>query len=554
MKKHRLHPIAWRGPIALAQDYARRYGVTPPDAIAGPTLERLKDELWWRRAIRKAHGRTVEATARDLGLVHKGAGIYSSDETLCRRRGQKTRNRKMLEEVFAVNEEGQEFTLAELSDLSVSNPAIRRGELMVRIAGFEAVADGLDHAGEFITMTCPSRYHAYTIKNGRSFRNRKFDPILTPRQGQEYLSKVWSRIRAKLARHDIRLYGFRVAEPNHCGCPHWHMLVFMPKGMREFVLEVFSHYALEDSPNEPGADKHRVTFKAIDKTKGTAAGYIAKYIAKNIDGFALDADSYGGDPIEASERVDAWASCWGIRQFQQLGGPPVSVWRELRRMDWCEEGTIEVVRAAADAGDWAAYVEAMGGPLVSRKALPLRPAYLQEIKTETGELPLNKYGELSPGRMVGIQALWMDTPIITRWHKWEFKRGFADLNKEIQVSSVGDGSRSSFCCEGKGEGDYRNGGNIDGVAGGVAGAGAEFQKDGRMERPGDAGNKVLAFKWETEKGLKLQPWKGPLVCPIPRGLGWNSFQVSREPAYPWSTVNNCTQRAVKCPPQERGCI
>ena len=59
-------------------------------------VRRLSDEYWWRRAIRRNHGRKVEGLARKLFLVNKTAGIYSSDETVFRVGAQRRRNYRML--------------------------------------------------------------------------------------------------------------------------------------------------------------------------------------------------------------------------------------------------------------------------------------------------------------------------------------------------------------------------------------------------------------------------------------------------------------------------
>ncbi len=405
---------------AACERLARRTGVALPDVkktgVKG-ALMRLWDESWWRRAIRTSIAREVERHAITLGFVHRRAGKYSSDEAVKRRGEQKKRNRAMLESVLAVNEIGQEYTLEALAELSVSNPKIRRGELMMRIAGFESIAKASGHVGEFYTLTCPSKYHARISVS--CTENPKYQG-LHPREGQRYLSKTWSRIRAQLAKHGIRLYGFRVAEPQHDGTPHWHMLVFMAGYHVAKVREVMRAQCLKMDGAEPGAAEHRFTAVAIDWSRGSAAGYIAKYIAKNIDGYGLDADIDGGPIDDGARRVDAWASTWGIRQFQQLGGAPVTVWRELRKIEEAG-GLIGEAALAADKADWAKYTELQGGVMAKRAEMPI-----QLLRVWSGVM--GRYGDEIGNIIKGLECA--GESVITHVHNWVLRfseglKGFA---------------------------------------------------------------------------------------------------------------------------------
>ena len=383
--------------------------------------------------------REVDQLARLRQQVAKYRQVYCSDWVVKHRREAERRNHETLAQTVATNDAGQEYTLAALADLGVGDLGNRRAELMTRISGFETVATERGHVGEFWTFTTASRWHRMRWLS----KVRKAAPVsrwngATPRQVQDWMCVLWARIRADLNRQGIRIYGFRVVEPHHDGTPHWHLLVFLHADDRQAARKTCRRHLLSDDGTEKGAWRARFVAKAMDPGKGTASGYIAKYIAKNIDGCGVRGslqlqDDDSGLAMEAgAERVRAWAAAWGIRQFQQVGGPSVTVWRELRRL-WaeCEPGTddlfgncaVEAAGEAADAGDWASYVECMGGPLLPRADRPARPGYWVEgaenVDAETGEIQpdTTRYGDLAKG---GVFGLWVagGGAVLTRFYRW----------------------------------------------------------------------------------------------------------------------------------------
>ena len=388
-----------------------------------PMLERLQDEKWWRRKIKKLAFRTCEQIMRELGHTSARRGSYVSDYTLRRFISSERRNANLLDALEATNELGETFTLSELSAVNVSNHEIRRGELMTRLRGQEewAAQDSREWDAMFYTITCPSKYHIYS----GSVKNEKYNGS-TPKQAQSYLSSLWAKVRSKIGRDGIECFGVRVAEPHHDGCPHWHVLLFVERHSRDALTGILREYALREDGREPGALEHRFQAEFIDPRKGSAVGYVAKYVSKNIDGFAvgidLEAERYA---IDTAVRVRAWASCWGIKQFQEIGAPPVTVYRELRRLarnperipvEGSTSGTPEqlsLILNAADTGDYCEYVNQMGGMCVPRCARPMSICRLVRQQ-------LSKYSE-TIHYIAGLWCHWFVFPLRTRVHEWTVK-------------------------------------------------------------------------------------------------------------------------------------
>lgn len=441
----------------------QQLGQTPPlwdrinnkvfiEAEASSAIFRMTSPTWWRNHLRRKSNEWREHLQIALRNVSKKGNPYASRTTIGEWREQKHRTREFLKGMELEDTEGNRISLIDKYDGSVANPAIRRCELMTRIRGFENICNQLGYIGEFYTLTAPSKYHA-TTKAGYS--NSKWSGS-SPADTQRYLRSVWERVRAKLHREDLRIFGIRVAEPHHDGTPHWHMLMFMEPENVDRVREILRDYAFKEDSKELNSDKARKArfhAEAIDPDKGSATGYVAKYISKNIDGYALDdeLDDDTKQPLkEMAPAVSAWAARWRIRQFQFIGGAPVSVYRELRRMADPETAlglSVEfaAVHDAADVGDWAGYINAQGGPFVRRDDLVVRTYYEQAED-------LNEYGEETT-RIKGVfsPSVGMDIPIITRTVQWKIvpKRAL-DLAVDLLGAPAPSRSSVNNCTGGSG--------------------------------------------------------------------------------------------------------
>lgn len=359
--------LKWGGRDAAGQyrslsRYCIDNGVTPPEPNENKggsrttegCIKRMLDKNWWRKQLRKKILQERERIAVKLGLVSKKKDIYCSREAREDKLAQDERNERMLENLVATDGTVS-ISLAEVAKSTISNPEIRYAELMTRLNGFEQMLKEAGQETIFVTVTCPSRMHSVLSKSNRP--NPKYDGT-TPAEAHQYLQKTWEKTRAKLNRKEIQLEGYRIAEPHHDGCPHWHLALATDPEHKNELIEIIEDYFTQTDPNEKGIE-NRVKIELVR----SIAGYLSKYVSKNIDGKHVDKDFHGHDAKAGAVNVRAWASLWNIRQFQPIGGASVTTYRELRRIRDPKQVPADMldIWKAADAGDWAEYETLQGG-------------------------------------------------------------------------------------------------------------------------------------------------------------------------------------------------
>lgn len=394
------------------------------------SLSRLVNADWWRRQLLAQQARWREALMIAGGYVNRRVSAYASKNAQREVRSRRLSMINYLKQNELQNEQtGERISMLETVMSSIANPAIRRMELMTLIAGVEQVASDQGDRGLFITLTTPSKYHPTRMFNSHVHFNGRWDnQAFSPKEAQRYLVAVWAKIRTAFKDKSIKIYGVRVVEPHHDGTPHWHLMLFTAPSQQQTAIDIMRRYALQEEGDEPGAAKNRFDCKPLNR--GGAAAYIAKYISKNIDGYALDGevDFDSGKPLkESASAVTTWASTWRIPQFHPIGLPSVGTYRECRRIRGVSlenrfDRRVEEVRHAADCGDYAGYIHSQGGTNVPRHQQTVRVA-----RQSRGRF--NRYAE-EQKEVVGIYAphLGEDRCYQTRSSRWRVVR--RDPNSE----------------------------------------------------------------------------------------------------------------------------
>ena len=130
-----------------------------------------------------------EEQLRAACLVSRKTSPYLSQDALSEFRAQREKTRDFLKSFILENEDGFTIDLETVYYAGVSNPVHRKAEMMATMKGLELLAEARGDKAVFLTVTCPSKYHA-TTENGHP--NPKWNGA-TMRDSSDYLVNTLRR-------------------------------------------------------------------------------------------------------------------------------------------------------------------------------------------------------------------------------------------------------------------------------------------------------------------------------------------------------------------------
>ena len=195
----------------------------------------------------------------------------------------------------------QTSNMIPLRDLVISanhSPHRYYSEVQNRVNTLTGEAERKGLVPIFMTITLPSKYHPFMLRNKKLVINPKFDGT-PPREAVKALTKRFARLRNDRALRDIekdnRMY-FRVNEPHQSGTPHTHILYYVPKESIKRVISAFRRLF-----PQKGND--------IQSNLRNAVAYVMKYINKTLP-------KSKSDKLSKKDRyLNAWYSHHRVTRF-----------------------------------------------------------------------------------------------------------------------------------------------------------------------------------------------------------------------------------------------
>jgi hypothetical protein len=440
-------------------------------------------------------GKDLYHVKKTKKTVRRGISPYSSKQAQGEYIAAQKSGREYLDKLELQNDKGEVINLLQAVDAGMANPVNRRNELMLRMRETEELANEMNYIGIFYTMTCPSKYHANsdhwsgaTPKDAQNylvntwararakldrlgldyFGIRVAEPhadacphwhmmLFVPQNRVQWVTAILRKyfiaedveeLRGRYGALTNKLKNRRYTNRTQNGlkviyqefskpCRHNENRRILFKAYKQ-KRQLWGHKKSQGIKAKAPEKFYRTfaprfTAVVIDPKKGSAAGYIAKYISKNIDGYKVHdhEDAETGESL-ANEKhgvspVLAWASTWNIRQFQFQGSPSVTVYRELRRVrEPVEQFDLERVRIAADQGQWKEFVKLMGGMRIGRNAnfktayeeTLLGNKYAETVKKIKGVATSTNAVAQALREMRGEVSVFEDATLLTRVTNW----------------------------------------------------------------------------------------------------------------------------------------
>ena len=379
-----------------------------------------------RRQLRKAFRRCNESAALCLRKVSATGEKYISDFTLDNRSHQINAQSQWINRTYCKSVDGDKVIPLKKC---IRSPEAKAAELYTLVKGLDRFCTARGDKAAMVTITTPPRFHP-----NPAYGASKWDGS-SPMEAHAWFVAQWELFRTAISDARIKINGLRVVEPHKDGTPHYHLMVFVKPKKYDRLTDIFNEYF--------GHSDKAIRFDEIDPNKGSASGYLLKYIYKNISGMS-------GTPAEqdSAARADAFRATWGIRAFSHFGllYGRVTTWRELRRLETQPDDTEKLAKAlwrAARGGDGHKFV-----------ALLAAMEKTDRIKTVREPVPTCEFtvpdadGEIKPimlkGRILGIQINKVDyLTHVTKWTLTSLIRTDDALAKEAASIVMHKGPRRS---------------------------------------------------------------------------------------------------------------